>query len=157
MRMRFLLAASLLFSLVVTSCDDGHAVAERPTPERPKPKQQRDSGPEMTAEEAGVFSARMPRNVAIVLGDTVTVSWTYFGYAVDFVVLRREPKAGSAWQEIAVVANSFPDPNLFPLTHTDTDAVSRATYVYGVKTRNNNKHGALVESAVVETAPVTVP
>jgi hypothetical protein len=127
--------------LFVVACDD---------PNR------RDSGPELTAEEAGVYSVWLPRDVALVLGDNVVLHWKHFGYTVDFVIVRRAAVAGSAWQEVAVVPNTYPDPQLLPHFYPVIGGVPGATYIYGVKARNNNKHGVLIDSAIVETAPVTL-
>jgi hypothetical protein len=116
----------------------------------------RDSGPELTAEEAGVYTAAAPESVATTPVDNrVLISWTQWPYAEDFVVLRRYVRSNS-WTEIAVVPNQYRHREPIPkrLEFADTPPVSGVEYVYGIKTRNYNKDRVLIESRAVETAPI---
>jgi hypothetical protein len=158
MRRRLRIFIPLLCFALVVACNDGHSASDRQEPERPKAKQQRNSGPEQTADEAGVYRASPPSSVqATADGHSITIQWKNFFYAVDFVVLRRAVDEQSrGWVQLGVVPNTNPTGPPPPFTFTDVSAQPGVTYVYGVKSRNLDRAGVLVESRVIETAPVTI-
>jgi hypothetical protein len=115
-------------------------------------------GPEQSADEAGVYSALPPTSVtATGSRDGITVAWKHFGYAVEFVVLRRVANGGTNYQTVAVLPNDrMQDPAGKQLESQDPHAITGLTYVYGVRSRNYDRNGLLIESAVVEALPVRV-
>ena len=142
--------------LLVISCQGGAPRNEAIV--TASPDVTRASGPEQTADEAGVYRASPPSSVEAAADErSITIQWKNFFYAVDFVVLRRAIDGPSrGWVELAVVPNINPTGPPPPFVFTDNSAQHGVSYVYGVKSRNLDRAGVLMESRVIETTPVTI-
>jgi hypothetical protein len=91
-------------------------------------------------------------------GESVIVSWRKVLYAVDFVILRKdEGFAGAGWQEVGVVPDDPATPTGRSFSYVDKTVAKDHTYIYGVRSRNLDKNGKLIESKTIESDPITIP
>jgi hypothetical protein len=107
----------------------------------------------------GSFQANEPLNLEVELVDEgVEVIWASIRPNREFVVMRREVDSTEDWSELAVIDATDEDGNLrTSFDYLDRTVQPGRAYVYGVRARNLNQTGDVLESKIVETDPVMVP